>query len=54
MPDPKSHDQPAEGGPEAVEHTLQKQSEPKQNKKPTRPSDTPNHPNRTDQRGEHR
>lgn len=28
------HDQPAEGGVEAVENTLRKQSEPKENKKP--------------------
>ncbi len=29
MPNPNRHDQPAEGGVEAVEHTLHKHSEPK-------------------------
>jgi hypothetical protein len=47
MPNPNAHDQPAEGGTEQVEHTLQKQSEPKQNKKPIRQSDTTDRPNRT-------
>ncbi len=56
MPDPNAHDQPAEGGTEQVEHTLQKQSEPKQNKKPKSDNDTTSRPNRTtsQERGERR
>lgn len=46
MPNPNKYDQPAEGGVEQVEHTLQKQSEPKENRKGNkheRAQETPEH-----------
>jgi hypothetical protein len=54
MPNPNRHDQPAEGGVEAVEHTLQKQSETKPADKPATEPDRKPRDNKVDNAQERR